>query len=351
MARPTCSSALPSAPATVRGSAPPGNPGGTVTIIASRAPLPRARDIADADVGKRRTGRVEAFADDDEAAAGGGGGGCDGDYTEHLERGRRSDVLKCRVQGAGCWVPGAACGVLGARVRVRVVPECGVRVQSQCNEGLEGHTHTWCYDLPDGPPNEMIPMDFFIERITAQAAVEGVRLSDVECRLLSWVDKPPYSAADDELHTAFLAESPYEDFDSKVTGLVQRAFRSDFAAGAQAAERYRQAYEQVAASDYYLRHVLVDEIEALVAPAVSGRVGRYLAMAGLTPLLLVPAAILALLGCGFAWGALQREFEGFALIPAALFTAVCFCASVFLVRLWRREWRARSTVASTRSNV
>ena len=192
-------------------------------------------------------------------------------------------------------------------------------------------------------------VDFLIDRIIVQATKEGLRLSDVERRLLSWLDKQPYSAADDELHTAFVAETSYEAFGSKIGGLVRRAFEHDKALSETATDQYRRAYQEIASSDYYLRYVLGEEMEALVEPSASRNgVHSLIAKAGLTLFLLVPAAITALFGGGVVWMALQREFEGFTLLPAALGTAALFIASVFLVRLWRREMRSMTSGTSGR---
>jgi hypothetical protein len=93
---------------------------------------------------------------------------------------------------------------------------------------------------------------FFVDRIMAQARAEGLSLSEAEQRMLSWSESDPDFEADPVLVQQLAAEISDEDYEAKVAGLLQRAFRQDVTSNPAARDRYRQAHDVLRQGDHYV---------------------------------------------------------------------------------------------------
>ena len=92
---------------------------------------------------------------------------------------------------------------------------------------------------------------FFIEKIAAQAASEGVRLSDAERNMLRFSSDPEASNAA-ALVEALAAEMSDEEYESKIAGLLGRSWKRDIAHDKTATDVYRDAFSVLKQGDHYL---------------------------------------------------------------------------------------------------
>jgi hypothetical protein len=95
-------------------------------------------------------------------------------------------------------------------------------------------------------------LHFFVGHIAAQAAREGVRLSDDECRMLHWSETEPGSENDGALVERLGDEISDEDYEAKIAGLIAHAFAVDTAADPDARSRWQQAWATLDRGDHYL---------------------------------------------------------------------------------------------------
>jgi hypothetical protein len=93
---------------------------------------------------------------------------------------------------------------------------------------------------------------FFVDKVIAQAATEGQRLSEAERRMLSFSESDPEFVVDPALVEQLAAEISDEDYEAKVVGLVERSCERDVASDSAALESYREAYTALNQSDHYL---------------------------------------------------------------------------------------------------
>jgi hypothetical protein len=98
---------------------------------------------------------------------------------------------------------------------------------------------------------------FFVEKIVAQAELEGSPLSDAERRMLSFSESDPEFVVDPALVQRLEAEISDEDYEAKVAGLVQRSYERDFAEDHGTREMYREAHKVLRQGDHYLL-VMID---------------------------------------------------------------------------------------------
>jgi hypothetical protein len=107
---------------------------------------------------------------------------------------------------------------------------------------------------------------FFVERIVAQAEAEGQPLSVNEQWMLSFSESDPEFAVDPDRVESLAAEIPDEEYEAKVTGLIQRACERDAASDPSAVESYRHAYEILSQGDHYLVIMLEQGLERWLRP-------------------------------------------------------------------------------------
>jgi hypothetical protein len=93
---------------------------------------------------------------------------------------------------------------------------------------------------------------FFVEKIVAQAVVEGQPLSEAERRMLSFSESDPEFVVDPALVEQLAAEISDEDYEAKVTGLIARSCEREVASNSGAVESYREAYRTLNQGDHYV---------------------------------------------------------------------------------------------------
>jgi hypothetical protein len=98
---------------------------------------------------------------------------------------------------------------------------------------------------------------FFVEKIVTQAASERVTLSDAERRMLSFSESDPEFVVDPVLVERLAAEISDADYESKIVGLLERAFARDLASDVGARDTYAAAYDVLRQGDHYLL-VMID---------------------------------------------------------------------------------------------
>jgi hypothetical protein len=92
---------------------------------------------------------------------------------------------------------------------------------------------------------------FFVDKVIAQAATEGQRLSEAERRMLSFSESDPEFAVDPAHVEQLAAEISDEDYEAKVAGLIERSCERDVASESAALESYREAYAALKQGDHY----------------------------------------------------------------------------------------------------
>jgi len=93
---------------------------------------------------------------------------------------------------------------------------------------------------------------FFVQRAIAQAAREGVDLTDAERHMLSWSESDPEFKIDLSLADRFDDETTAQDYETKVSGLIRRAYAHDAAAEGGLKAAYQQAYAKLSEGDHYI---------------------------------------------------------------------------------------------------
>jgi hypothetical protein len=98
---------------------------------------------------------------------------------------------------------------------------------------------------------------FFVGRIVTQAARDGRPLSDAEQWMLSFSESDPEFVVDPARVERVQNEITDEDYESKVAGLLQRAWNHDVSSDPNARERYCEALRVLNQGDHYLS-VMID---------------------------------------------------------------------------------------------
>ncbi len=93
---------------------------------------------------------------------------------------------------------------------------------------------------------------FFVARILAQAAAEGVPFSTAERYMLSWSESDPHLTQQAALTAAFESETNETEFESKVARLIREAYTQDLRSHPTARESWREAYAALSGGDHYL---------------------------------------------------------------------------------------------------
>ena len=74
-----------------------------------------------------------------------------------------------------------------------------------------------------------------------QATVERVKRSAAERQMLRWSESDPDFKAEPAIVEQLAAEMPDEEYESKISDLIERSYVRDVAAEASAADTYRRA--------------------------------------------------------------------------------------------------------------
>ena len=100
---------------------------------------------------------------------------------------------------------------------------------------------------------------FFVDKVLAQAGVEGVPLSDAEQEMLFWSESDPETVVDYDLPERLAAEISDEEYERKIAGLLSRSFRADAAHSPEAKSQWKQASDILHQGDHYLL-VMLDQV-------------------------------------------------------------------------------------------
>jgi hypothetical protein len=187
---------------------------------------------------------------------------------------------------------------------------------------------------------------FFVERILAQAEAEDVQLSDNEQWMLRFSESDPDFAVDPARVAQLEAEVPQEDFETKIAGLLYRAYQADAGADGGATATYREAADVLHQGDHYLL-VMVDRALGSVMPRTTAATAfSVVGQAVQFVLLVVPGAVAILMAFGLLATVIS---EGTPSVPevaaAVLGTAALGGGGYYLIHLWLRERKRRRAAA------
>ena len=98
---------------------------------------------------------------------------------------------------------------------------------------------------------------FFIDKVLAEARHQGMALTDAEQRMLCWSESAPESTADPDLVDRLAAEISDEDYESKVSSLLETALARDLQSDKHALDDYRRAHALLRQGDHYIL-VMID---------------------------------------------------------------------------------------------
>lgn len=93
---------------------------------------------------------------------------------------------------------------------------------------------------------------FLVGKVVAQARAEGTPLSSAEERMLSWSESDPDLDIDPGLPGQLASEISDKDYETKVTGLLARAFAADIARAPGARAEWKHASEVLHRGDHYI---------------------------------------------------------------------------------------------------
>ena len=111
---------------------------------------------------------------------------------------------------------------------------------------------------------------FFIDKIVAQADIEGAPLSTAEREMLAFSESDPEFVADPVALSSRLNDEETDDeYEAKIAGLIERSFRRDVAADSHLRRQWRDARSVLAQGDHYLSIMLDQGLDE--PPASSGR--------------------------------------------------------------------------------
>ena len=99
---------------------------------------------------------------------------------------------------------------------------------------------------------------FFVQKALAQAEYEHMPLSNAERRMLSWSESDPHFTPDPALVDQLSSELSDEQYESKIAGLLARAYERDLKTNAAAKTEYTKAYSVLKQGDHYIV-VMIDK--------------------------------------------------------------------------------------------
>jgi hypothetical protein len=98
---------------------------------------------------------------------------------------------------------------------------------------------------------------FFADKVVQQALADAVPLTDIERQMLLWSESDPAFRADPTLVEKLASEISDEEYETKISRLLQRALERDLAANPRAIDEWRHARALLKEGDHYIL-VLVD---------------------------------------------------------------------------------------------
>ena len=93
---------------------------------------------------------------------------------------------------------------------------------------------------------------FFVDKVVAQAEVEGITLSDAEQKMLFWSESDPEFVVDAELPERLAGEISDADYEKKIVGLLSRCFKAELDRASEAEAQWKQAADILHQGDHYI---------------------------------------------------------------------------------------------------
>ena len=113
-------------------------------------------------------------------------------------------------------------------------------------------------------------VNLLISRIEQQASHDNVALSDLERKMLRWSEIEPDGLCDGELNDRFESEYDSDEYETKISGLLKRAYQRDSSNPDRESEwdDIRRALE---GHDYYLIVLLAQAFQTTGSAAIITR--------------------------------------------------------------------------------
>ena len=109
--------------------------------------------------------------------------------------------------------------------------------------------------------------DFLVQETARQAAIEGVRLSELEKRMMYFVENEEMREDPIALNEEFEAEYDTDEYEAKIHGLLHRAYARVKKENPEAARHWKEAIREMSKGDHYLPVLWGDGILAANYPA------------------------------------------------------------------------------------
>ncbi len=97
---------------------------------------------------------------------------------------------------------------------------------------------------------------FFVSKVLAEAERSAVPVSPSERAMLDWSEVEQGCVADPQVTEALSDEMSDEEYEAKMSGLLEAAYERDAIADSGAKAAYREAYSALSQGDYYLLVIL-----------------------------------------------------------------------------------------------
>ena len=107
---------------------------------------------------------------------------------------------------------------------------------------------------------------FLVEEIVAQAAKEGHPLSENERWMLSFSESDSTFVVDHDRVAELSAEIPDDEYEDKITGLIERACAEAAGSRPEAVALYKEAFTVLNQGDHYLSIMLARGLSRWLRP-------------------------------------------------------------------------------------
>src|SRR5260370_33598653 len=95
--------------------------------------------------------------------------------------------------------------------------------------------------------------DFLVQQTAEQAALEGISLSDLEKRMMYFVENDAASCADPlELNQEFQAQYGTEEYETKIASMLHHAYKRLKSEDPEKARQWDRAIRTLSDGDHYL---------------------------------------------------------------------------------------------------
>lgn len=94
--------------------------------------------------------------------------------------------------------------------------------------------------------------DFLVHETAKQASIEGVALSELEKRMMYFVENEDMGEDPLTLNDEFEANYDTDEYEAKISGLLHRAYARVKKENPEAARQWKQAIRDISKGDHYL---------------------------------------------------------------------------------------------------